>query len=408
MRLLTFTTLYPNLNRPSHGIFVETRRAQLVASGQVTARVMAPVPYVPDLTFLPDHYRRFCGVPEREERGGIVVDHPRYFLLPKLSMLAAPVSLYLAARRQLSALLRDGYEFDIIDAHYFYPDGVAAVLLGRYFGKPVIVTARGSDINVLAQYRLPRRMIRWAAAKADGIIAVSRALEQSLLALGAPADKIRVLRNGVDLRAFRPGDRAAARARFGVDGPLLLSVGNLVPLKGHDIAIQALMSLPGIHLAIVGDGPEEVRLRALAERYGVSQRVRFLGRLPQTALPELYVAADVLLLLSSSEGWPNVLLEAMACGTPAIGTRVGGIPEIIATPAAGELVDQRTPTAVVEAVNRLLARQWDRAAVRAYAEGFSWDATTRGQLDLFTEILALRRRPTRVDGMARDPPPTPS
>ena len=254
MKLLTFTTLYPNLNRPSHGIFVETRLAQLVASGQVTARVMAPVPYVPDLTFLPDHYRRFCGVPEREERGGIVVDHPRYFLLPKLSMSAAPVLLYLAARRRLSALLRDGYEFDIIDAHYFYPDGIAAVLLGRYFGKPVIVTARGSDINVLAQYRLPRRMIRWAAAEADGIIAVSRALERSLLALGAPAGKIRVLRNGVDLRAFRPGDRAAARARFGVDGPLLLSVGNLVPLKGHDIAIQALMSLLGMHLAIVGDG----------------------------------------------------------------------------------------------------------------------------------------------------------
>jgi teichuronic acid biosynthesis glycosyltransferase TuaC len=387
IRLLTFTTLYPNAKRPSHGVFVENRIRHLVASGEAMTKVVAPVPYVPAFRGMPERYRMMSDVPLREERHGIDVHHPRYFLLPKVSMLAAPLSLYLAAKRHVSRLLASGDAFDLIDAHYFYPDGVAAILLGHHFGKKVTITARGSDLSKIPQYRLPKKMIRWAAEEAAGIITVCEALKTSLVALGAQPDKIRVLRNGVDLAMFRPSDREDARKRYGFDGTILLSVGHLIPRKGHDLAIKALQYLPEKRLVIVGDGPELANLKALAERIGVAIRVRFLGQIAHDKLPELYTAADVGLLLSTAEGWANVLLESMACGTPMVATDAGGTPEVLTTPVVGELVYERNAIVVARAIEGVLARGPDRAAIRRYAEGFSWDATTRGQLDLFGDIL---------------------
>jgi teichuronic acid biosynthesis glycosyltransferase TuaC len=387
IRLLTFTTLYPNAKRPSHGVFVENRIRHLVASGEAMTKVVAPVPYVPALRGMPERYRMMSDVPLREERHAIDVHHPRYFLLPKVSMLAAPFLLYLAARRHVSRLLASGEAFDLIDAHYFYPDGVAAILLGRHFGKKVTITARGSDISKIPQYRLPKKMIRWAADEAAGIITVCEALKTSLVALGAQPDKIRVLRNGVDLTMFRPSNREDARQRYGFDGTTLLSVGHLIPRKGHDLAIKALQYLPEKRLVIVGDGPEFANLKDLAERIGVANRVRFLGQIAHDKLPEIYAAADVGLLLSTAEGWANVLLESMACGTPMVATDAGGTPEVLTTPVVGELVYERNAVVVARAVEGVLARRPDRAAIRRYAEGFSWDATTRGQLDLFGDIL---------------------
>jgi teichuronic acid biosynthesis glycosyltransferase TuaC len=387
INLLTFTTLYPNAKRPAHGVFVENRIKHLVASGRATTRVVAPVAYVPGWQGIPERYRVLSDVPVHEKRHGIDVHHPRYFLLPKISMVAAPFLLYRAAKRQLSKLLAGGYEFDLIDAHYFYPDGVAAILLGRHFDKKVTITARGSDLTKIPQYRLPRKMILWAAQEAHGIITVCQALKTSLIDLGVPENKIRVLRNGVDLTLFRPADREAARRRYGFEGTTLLSVGHLIPRKGHDLAIKALQYLPQKRLMIVGDGPEYSRLRDLAERIGVDNRVRFLGQLAHDELPGIYTAADLSLLLSTQEGWANVILESMACGTPVVATDAGGTPEVITTPLVGELVYERNAIVVARAIDGLLARAPDREAIRRYAEGFSWDATTKGQLDLFGDIL---------------------
>ncbi len=391
MNLLTFTTLYPNAKQPSHGIFVETRLAHLVASGRARSRVVAPVPYVPDFGIVPKAYRHLRSVPDVEERRGIEVHHPRYFLIPKASMLWAPLSLYLVARSRVSRLLREGGEFDLIDAHYFYPDGIAAILLGRHFGKPVVITARGTDINLIPQYRLPRAMIRWAAARSDGMITVCAALKDALVDLGAPAEKIRVLRNGVDLVLFRPADREACRAKLGLTATTLLSVGHLIPRKGHDLIIRALQGLPGMHLVIVGSGPQEAELKGLAASLGVAERVRFLGALPQSRLSELYSAADLLVLASSREGWANVLLEAMACGTPVVASNVWGTPEVVAAPEVGELLAERTPQAIAHSVRWIIERKPDRRAIRTYAERFSWDATTAGQLELFQDILRKHR-----------------
>jgi len=145
-------------------------------------------------------------------------------------MSAAPLALCAAVLPFLRRQIRDGHDFDLIDAHYFYPDGIGAVLLGRALDRPVIVTARGSDLNVIAQHGIPRRWIRWAAKHADGLIAVSSGLKQQLVELGIAAERVRVLRNGVDLALFHPCDRNAARHALGLTRPTLLAVGNLVDL----------------------------------------------------------------------------------------------------------------------------------------------------------------------------------
>jgi glycosyltransferase involved in cell wall biosynthesis len=325
-------------------------------------------------------------VPAREERFGIPVTHPRFPLLPKMGMTAAPLGFYLAVLPHVRRMIQQGLTFDLIDAHYFYPDGVAAALLGRQLGKPVVITARGTDLNLIPRHATPRRMIRWASDQAAGLVTVCAALKDSLVELGVPAERVRVLRNGVDLDMFAPGDRLSTRHALGIDRPILLSVGQLIPRKGHDIVIRALKDLPEWGLLIAGGGPMESDLRQIAAAEGVAERVRFLGLVPHAELPRIYGAADLLVLASEREGWANVLLEAMACGTPVVASNVWGTPEVVRVPEAGRLMRARTPEAVAEAVRGVWTSPPDRRRTRAYAEQFSWDATTAGQLDLFAAV----------------------
>ncbi|MDO8706943.1 MAG: glycosyltransferase family 4 protein [Sulfuricaulis sp.] len=386
MKILTFTTLYPNSVKPHHGVFVETRLRHLVASGAVQSLVVAPVPWFPTAHAVFGRYGVNARLARREQRHGLTVLHPRYPVIPKVGMILAPFLLAAAMLPVVRRILAEGYDFDLIDAHYFYPDGVAAVMLARHFGKPVVVTARGTDINLIPQYRWPRKLILWAASRATGIIAVSRALKQALVQMAVTEEKITVLRNGVDLQLFQPMDRAAERHRLGLSRTTLLSVGNLIRSKGHDVAIEALVDLPDVELLIIGDGEDGPALGSLAQALGVANRVRFIGRVRQEDLKAYYTAADALVLPSVREGWTNVLLESMACGTPVIANRVGGTPEIVRRPEAGLLVEERTPVAFSRAVRQLMENYPDRRATRAYAEQFDWDETTQGQVTLFQRL----------------------
>ena len=391
LKILTFTTLYPSRLRPQHGIFVETRLRKLTESGAVEPRVVAPCPWFPFASPRFGRYALFARQPSGETRHGLRVDYPRYLQLPKIGMSAAPFVMFTALLPVLRGQLRGGRDFDLIDAHYFYPDGVAAVLLGRALGRPVVVTARGSDLNVIAEHAVPRRWIRWAAHQADGLVTVSHGLQRRLMALGVAREQVRVLRNGVDLALFRPADRGSARRALGLSGPTLLAVGNLVPLKRHRMMVEALTGLPGIELVIVGDGPERSAIEELVRKRRVADRVRLLGRLPQDRLPEIYSAADLLVLVSTHEGWPNVLLESMACGTPVIVSGIDGITDIVASREAGRIVHEPTPDRLAAAIRDLLAALPARAATRAYAERFDWQSTTEGQIALFREICEKRR-----------------
>ena len=179
-------------------------------------------------------YAAFARVPSQERRHGLIVRHPRYLVIPKCGMTVAPYLMYAALKSHVDRILRRDFPFDLIDAHYFYPDGVAAALLGRSLRRPVVITARGTDINLISRYRMARRWIRWAAQRAAGVAAVSEALRDRLIELGVPGSRIEVLRNGVDLDLFAPRDRQAAREELGLNpgGPILASVGWLIARKG--------------------------------------------------------------------------------------------------------------------------------------------------------------------------------
>ncbi|SNS81601.1 Glycosyltransferase involved in cell wall bisynthesis [Noviherbaspirillum humi] len=306
-------------------------------------------------------------------------------------MNIAPLLLAQAAKPTLKRILESGYDFDLIDAHYFYPDGVAAVLLGKYFNKPVTITARGSDINLLPKYRWPRKWIHWASSRASAMITVCEALKQEIGRLDVDESRVITLRNGVDLKKFYPPeDRETERARLGLNNFTLLSVGNLIPLKGHHLVIEAVAQLPEVTLLIAGNGPEKTALENLARKLGVNDRVKILGSIPHDQLRQYYGAADALVLASSREGWANVLLESMACGTPVLATNVSGTPEVVTAPEAGSLINERSVEGIVGAVKTLRTTTRDRIKTRQFAERFSWDETTQGQLQLFNRILGSR------------------
>lgn len=387
IRTLLFSTLFPSSVRPSHGIFVETRLRELLKTGEVETRVVAPVPWFPFKGQRFGEYGQFAATPAAEVRHGVPVVYPRYLLLPKLAMEMAPASLVRAAWPAVQKIIQDGFDFDLIDAHYYYPDGVAAAEIARRLGKPFVVTARGTDLNLIPEHPRPRQRILRTAEQAAASIGVCKALMDRLAELGADPAKLHVMRNGVDLERFRPEPQAEARAKLGWGaGQWLLSVGHLIERKGHHIAIEALAQLPEVRLAIVGAGPEDGTLRALAARLGVAERVHFAGQVPNIELRWWYSAADALVLCSSREGWANVLLESMACGTPVVATNIWGTPEVVAAPEAGVLMEERSGHGLSAGWRSLQARTADRRATRSYAEAFSWAATSAAQKLLFKQL----------------------
>ncbi|MDQ3260368.1 MAG: glycosyltransferase family 4 protein [Pseudomonadota bacterium] len=391
MKILTFSTLYPNAQFPSHGIFVETRLRHLLANFKgVSTQVVAPVPWFPFSARRFGRYGKLARIPRSEVRHDIQVIHPGYLHLPKIGMASAPQFLARASLPVLKNLIATGFDFDIIDAHYYYPDGVAATMLGKQLGKPVIITARGTDINLIPHFSTPRKMILQSAHEAAASITVCEALKSEMTRLGAESSKIYPLRNGVDLQLFQPIDREKVRRELGWTTKTLVSVGHLIERKGHHLVIDAMRDLRDFRLVVIGSGEEKGNLHRLACTAGVRDRVDFLPSITQTELLKYYGASDALVLASSREGWANVLLEAMACGTPVVATNIWGTPEVVKSRDAGVLVPTRTADAIVTGVKALFADYPDHSATRRYAEGFNWRETSEGQMALFCSVLARK------------------
>ena len=322
MKILVLSTLYPNAVQRRHGIFIEHRVAHLQAAAGDEVRVVAPVPWFPFSSARFGNWAEHARVPRNAERRGLRITHPRYPTLPKVGMTAAPWLMASALAPHIATIRRD-FDFDVIDSYYLYPEGVAASLLGKWFGRPVVGSALGTDVSLIPEWRLPRAMILRAIERMAAVTTVCGALRDGLVALGADAAKLTVVEHGVDLALFSPpADRDALRREMRLTGPTLLSVGHLIDRKGHDFAIRAVAKLPGVTLMIAGDGPREAALRTLTQEQGVADRVRFLGHVDQHRLPALYGAADATLSCSDREGIANVLLESLACGTPLVATPV--------------------------------------------------------------------------------------
>lgn len=386
VRLLTLTTLFPSGARPRHGIFVANRLRRICATRRATTRVIAAVPW------FPLWYRDEALVLEEETIDALPVRHPRFLNVPAVGMRLQP---RLLAEGILRDLTKSGWareRFDVVDAHYFYPDAVAARQVADALDLPLVVSARGSDIQLLGTFAAARRAILATAQRAQALIAVSQALADAMIVLGMPAERIGVLRNGVDMDMFRPLARAGARERLALDvrGPLLIGVGNLVPEKGFDLLLRAAAAMPGVHVLLIGEGREEAVLTALAARL-LPGRFTRRASMPQRELRYAYAAADALVLPSLREGWPNVLLEAIACGTPVVAAGVGGVAEIVVDPAAGRIVDGRDVGAWTAAIALVLAERTGPERVRACAQPFGWDDVIAAQCTLYERVRAQWR-----------------
>ncbi len=385
MRILTLSTLFPAASRPNFGIFVERQTAALTAVRDFAVTVVNPVGIAPWPLNLFGDKTRLADL-HNEQWGELDVYRPRFMAIPKIGgqlnpdMIARSV---LPVARRLHAEIG----FDLIDAEFFFPDGPAAMKLSEALGIPYTIKARGADIHYWSDQSGCREQIIEAADKAAGLLAVSGALKSDMVALGMDPDKIMVHYTGLDQSRFVPHDRAEEKARLGISSPLILSVGALIPRKGQDLLIAALTALPDATLMLAGHGDAESDYRALAERLGVAHRVRFMGSVPHDDLPALLAAADVMALVSASEGLANAWVEALACGTPVVASDVGGIRELLKTPDAGRIV-ARKPEAVAEAIKEILANPPSRALVATNVSAFSWDENAKQLAEFFRNVTA--------------------
>ena len=385
MKILTFTTLYPNNIRERHGVFVENRIKKLATTEQIS--VVAPVPYVPKF-LARGEWRHFAGVQSTEMRHGLKVYHPRFLTIPKVGMSLAPLLLATYSLLYIRSLIKTcKTEFQLIDAHYVYPDGVAAIIIGIFFRKPVLITARGSDINTIPEFFVPRIFIKWSLRKASHVFAVSDSLREKIISLGIAPTKVSTVRNGVDSEVFYQDDfRDEKRRNLGVKSKLVLSVGNLVSLKGHDLVIDAIDAIPHASLMIIGEGVEHPNLVAQIKDRALGNRVTIVPSFKQEQLRGIYSAADLLVLASSREGLPNVLLEAMACGTRVVSTKVGGAPEVVTSINAGVLVERTVP-ALRNAIETELATDISRESTIECAKQFDANQSIKKWLAVAKDVV---------------------
>lgn len=392
LRVLSFSTVYPRPQEPNHGIFVERRLQALARLADV--RVMAPVPWVEPGN--PEH--RFPGFAplRREEPGGLEVLRPRWLYLPGLHWLTAGA---LAARCTPAALrLARRFPFDVIDAHFGYPAGVAAALVARAAGRPFTVTLRGNE-TMHAASGAARRMMAWGLRRAAAVIGVSQPLAEFAVSMGADPKRCHVIPNGIDTGIFHPVDRAEARARLGMgeDRRHILSSGYLIERKGHH---RVLETLPRLHaqgipaqLWIVGgrgrEGDFAGTIEAAIERLKLGGWVRMVAPVPPRELAAMMTAADVFCLASSREGWPNVVNEALACSTPVVTTNVGGAPDMVPGEDYGYVVPPGDGEALEGALRQALTKDWDRAAIAAWGGSRSWS-------NVAAETLKVLQQATRA------------
>ncbi|GJM20158.1 MAG: glycosyl transferase family 1 [Planctomycetota bacterium] len=394
MKLLVFTSLYPNSAQPQHGVFVQTRLRQYLARHPGSASVVAPVPAAPPVG--PARWTRFRQIPAREELAGLPVSHPRFFAPPGFGDRFRAGFMARGCRK---ALVEQALAFqpDLLDVHYAFPDGVAAATLAEDLSDalgrrlPMVLTCRGTDLNLVPQIPRLAGQVRRALQRADHVVTVAEALRSVALELGLAPERVTTFRNGVDIEHFTPGARSAARDRLGLptEARCFLAVGHLIPRKG---VLELLEAFARVHhgcvepvqLIYVGDGELAAALVERARELGVDHMLRMVGAVPHAELADWYRAADCFVLASLREGWPNVVLEALACGTPVVATRVWGTPEILDGCAAAALVE---PGVDGLASGLAASERLDARAARPWAERYTWDATSDGLHALYTRLV---------------------
>ena len=387
MRILTITRLYPNRIEPLAAPF--NRQEVEALSELADVEVMAVVPWFPGARALSRWSRagRLTAVPAEERIGGLRVSHPRFVYLPKLP-ISGPA---LFAASLLPAVLPYRGHVDVVFSPWAFPDGCAVVALARVLGVPCVVKALGSDINVSGARVDTRWILRRTLPRCDRVVAVSRPLADKIIDLGVPADRVRVVIDGVDSVLFKPRDRVEARRRLGLqeDQRIILFVGHLIAAKGVfdllDAFAKCAHELSKTRLVFVGDGPARSHLEE--ESQGLGGRVMLAGARPHDEIPWWIAAADIVALASWSEGTPNVLLEALHCGRRVVATDVGGIPDLVGNETRGVIVPVRNIEALAHGLARALSADYDPESVASDMGVRGWDACAREMFEIIGDAV---------------------
>ena len=389
MKITVVTSYFPTSARPYGG-----------NSAFQTLRFLKPHASIEVICPL-ERYANIPGlVPPRYEPADATWKPPEfpctYLYYPVLPIITRPFNGSICARIVLPYVRRS--RPDIILSYWLYPDGYAAVRAGRELGIPVVVGAIGSDIR-RRNDPFTIHLVRQTMLDAAAVITVSEELRERAISQGVPADKVTAIRNGCDPSVFYPGDRAAARRELGCDpqSELILYAGNLLVGKGLAELMEAFIELaatrPRLRLALVGQGPYGETLTRRAASAGVEGRVLMPGRRDSPGVAQWMRAADLFCLPSYSEGCPNVVLEALACGRPVVATTVGGIPELV-NGSCGVLIPPHDSAALARALDQALSRPWDPEAI-ARTHTRSWETVA-------AETLAICRKvQPRMQSMGR-------
>ena len=395
-KLLVLSSSFPSVASPGFGLFVKERVRAIAALPGYDIRVVAPVPYFPPIRAFKRWYN-WSQFPRYEIVDGLRVYRPRYPLIPKLGGYLHPTLMFPTVYRTVRKLRRE-FDFNLIDAHFSYPNGVVATRLGERFQRPVMITGRGEDMCRFPDYPVIGPQIRRGIAGAAHCIGVSREIADAFIANGASADQVSVISNGVDCTKFLPLPRDEARGRLGLatDAKIIISVGDRFENKGFHILVDAIAELRKKHPTVMGviiGGPPKYGtdytavIEERVAKHGLQDRILLPGFVPHEELACWYSAADVFALLSAREGSPNVLVEALACGIPAVATAVGGVPDVLNEPALGSLVEERTSHAVAAKLDSALSTTWNRETIRAFMENRSWHETANAVRDIVENIL---------------------
>jgi glycosyltransferase involved in cell wall biosynthesis len=389
MKVLAITNLFGFPWDPTRGMYNQQQFTRLAR--HVDLRVLVAVPWPDALR----HLRAYIAARRCQQQRNSGIDYFIFWYPPRMLQTMHPLFFFLSLvfQRPGTLFLR---RWQVLLGSWAFPDGVATAAVGRMVGTPVLLKVHGTDINDYLSRPGRRWQILAAMRHSRAVLAVSEALRSRLVRAGVPAARVTVLYNGVDADLFRPAvhadDRAAARLHAGLanDDELLLFVGNLKPAKGCIDLLEAFVALasrpgPRLCLAFIGDGPAAAAMRQRVASAGLAERVRLLGKLDHHQLPAWYAAARLVCLPSHAEGVPNVLLEAMSCGTPVVASCVGGVPEVV--PAfAGVLMPPQDPVALGAALQAALARQWEPARIAAHARQFGWQANVDGLRTLLAQV----------------------
>lgn len=397
--LLVYSSLFPSPVQPNAGVFVRERMFRVGAHLPIV--VVAPTPWFPFqsvLRMFRPHFRPMP--PAHQQQDGVDVWYPRYFSIPGVFKQWDGLFMALSTYAMVKRLHQAG-RVDIIDAHFAYPDGYAATLLGRWLKVPVAITLRGTEAR---HARTPALVgpLKKALQGATRLIAVSSELQRVAVQLGADPARALVVGNGVDISKFQPHPKDEARAKLGI-GPkarVLISVGGLVERKGLHRVIPLLPELlktyPDLVYLIVGgasaEGDNRAELEKMVADLGLGAHVRFLGPKPHEELAAVLSAADVFVLATRAEGWANVFLEAMACGLPVVTTDVGGNREVVCRPELGEVVPFGDAQALGKALQAALRAQWNAECIRQYAQENAWPHRVQVLLDVLRSMAADKLR----------------